>query len=882
MDFGQNNIKVLEEFLTMASAQPNAEFEIRFGNFMQNRGENKKTFKPNSDIELWFALKKWATANFPSTVENSTDYIYSIPNSYSKIRKTVKSDGTEYIIKKTSGKQYDIYDYNLRMSIAIEDSYSGVVPSEGSPYIRHKNRISFATNVGKLELTITSDGDASRNPMYEIELEINKNTNLNEVVQFIALLSQHRQKNFYVISEPEKYYVTKKYQDMVKAPFFIGAQPETLQKDQLSLLYKEMYSVTDKADGDRYLMMINEVGSVYFIDNNIKRVLRTDLVVKEFTNCLLDGELIRTNNTIDFHAFDILVVNGNDIRGKMDYLLDTRLKVIKEICNNISNSQYYKMYLKQFIYKNVFLGAEIIMKNVQNKPYTNDGLVFTPMNEPYPIKKQWSKLLKWKPAELNTIDFYSVKEDGIWKLYVQAPEVSTVGRQGKIPQVKTLFDIQKLCNINDTQVPITYNTTFDENLIDPSTGEEYKTNTVIEYSWDFQSSKFVPHRTRWDKTADSSKHGNHSSVACSIWNNIHNPVTSETLFKMTNGSTGSNASDGSFFFEPLKILKSDNNTSTTKLTSDIFESETILKKTLDNLHTNTLVFEYNECKPSYYIDNHHNIVYYTSNINKENNIPRQVEALSSAKVFGKFYKIFTNRQQRKQIKFGKSGSCTIEYITNVEYLKDYLVTKGYTLLDSKKVELDANFVVNQIIFKKTKEETQVLPKIMNKKEYAVDTGATTAVTGISYYKVESLYDIIEIANCKNYTIYNTKYDNVIINQENYKSVLDNINANLVLKQVEIPQLTNTKSHETDDSEPIYQYYIVMYNGDPFESAPVDKVHATIPESVPESTLHREIKNILESPKTTILTMKNYLKQAGLKLSGNKQELKQRLEEYLHF
>ena len=881
MDFGQNNIKVLEDFLTTASAQPNAEFEIRFGNFMQNRGEqgNKKTFKPNSDIELWFALKKWATANFPITVENSTDYIYNIVeggrNPHSKIRKTIKSDGTEYIIKKTSGKQYDVYDYNLRMSIAMEDAYSGVVP-ESSPYIRHKNRISFATNVGKLELTITSDGDAyvegGRNPMYEIELEINKNANLNEVIQFIALLSQHRQKNFYVISEPEKYYVTKKYQDMVKAPFFIGAQPETLQKDQLSLLYKEMYSVTDKADGDRYLMMINEVGSVYFIDNNIKRVLRTDLVVKEFTNCLLDGELIRTNTSIDFHAFDILVVNGNDIRGKMDYLLDTRLKVIKEICENTSVSNYYKMYLKQFIYKNVFLGAEIIMKNVHNKSYTNDGLIFTPMNEPYPIKKQWSKLLKWKPAELNTIDFYSVKEDGVWKLYVQAPDSSIEpSRGGKIPQVKTLFDIQKLCNVNDTQVPITYNTTFDENLIDPSTGEEYKTNTVIEYSWDFQSSKFVPHRTRWDKTADSSKHGNHSSVACSIWNNIHNPVTSETLFKMTNGSTGGHAqdkSDGSFFFEPLKILKSDNNATTTKLTSNIFESETIFQKSLDNLHSSTLVFEYNECKPSYYIDNYH-IVYYTSNVNNEGN-----------KMFGKFYKIFTNKQQRKQIKFSKSGSCTIEYITNVEYLKDYLVTKGYTLLDTKKVELDANFIVNQLVFKKTKEETLVLPKIMNKKEYAsnIDNNVERSNVGISYYKVESLYDIIEIANCKNYTIYNTKYDNVIINQNNYKSVLDNINVNLVLKEVEIPQLTNAKSHEVDDLEPIYQYYIVMYNDSPFESVP-----ESVPEeSVPESTLHREIKNILESPKTTILTMKNYLKQAGLKLSGNKQELKQRLEEYLHF
>ena len=57
------------------------------------------------------------------------------------------------------------------------------------------------------------------------------------------------------------------------------------------------------------------------------------------------------------------------------------------------------------------MGADIIMNEINNKIYKNDGLIFTPMNEPYPKFKKWDKLLKWKPSELNTIDFYSIKKD---------------------------------------------------------------------------------------------------------------------------------------------------------------------------------------------------------------------------------------------------------------------------------------------------------------------------------------------------------------------------------------------------------------------------------------------------------------------------------------
>ena len=71
--------------------------------------------------------------------------------------------------------------------------------------------------------------------------------------------------------------------------------PETLQKDQLTLLFKDLYSVTDKADGDRCFMFIDNSGDIYFLDSNINNVLKTDLK-SQHRNCLIDGELIKKYN----------------------------------------------------------------------------------------------------------------------------------------------------------------------------------------------------------------------------------------------------------------------------------------------------------------------------------------------------------------------------------------------------------------------------------------------------------------------------------------------------------------------------------------------------------------------------------------------------------
>lgn len=602
-----------ETLLTyLKSLNHSTECEIRFGNFIYTEGNPPKAeFASNVEIEFFYRLKQ----HLDNQENLEKTHVYTKEISYKnaddkkgKLRETIFTNSdfqptgkTEYMVKNTH-RQHNIFDYNCRISLSSEKTLTKVdgVSLHSPMFFRFKNRFSYIFYAGVLDMTIVYQGKTEQEALskshvqYEVEFEIKK-PDYDSIVNMMSFILSVRQDNLYVMNTREKRNIINQYRSLVMPqkkghPYFIGAQPETLQKDQLSLLFKELYSVTDKADGDRFFMFIDAKGYVTFIDNNINNILKTDLKSNSYINCLIDGELIRVTENyhtskISFHAFDIVFYNGQDLRGDEEFLLKQRLELLSTVVSSLPENNYYDIKLKKFIYRNVFMGSDIIMKNVQNKPYKNDGLIFTPMNEPYPKSKKWNKLLKWKPAELNTIDFYSVKEGNVWKLYVQemfTEQASSSDAYIKRKTTLVLFDVNKLCNIPET-TQITFETSFEDSLMDPTTNEPFQTNTVIEYQW--LGDKFVPLRTRWDKTANPSKHGNFSSVACSIWNNIHNPITPSQLFQMTNTAT-EQVSDKNFFFEKMSNFHSKiNQYLTNKYVPDLTTSE--CDKEVVNLELNT-------------------------------------------------------------------------------------------------------------------------------------------------------------------------------------------------------------------------------------------------------------------------------------------------------
>jgi hypothetical protein len=540
-DFGESNTRSLFHFLQDSLAK-NYEFEIRFGKFLYEKNNEKNNekkqyrFDSNMEIESFYNLKNMFDSQMVEKgYKNTREFIYA--GDKCSIKRIVDLDDHSVIsMIKSSVRRYDIYDYDIRISVAYEKMDVPIEHPDEFYMIRTKNRTSYKLSFGTLDFTIIEQKDCKKNTVemkYEVEMEITMMDKENIMTHLMVLL-QARQNNFFVIPGNEKRRVIYEYRNMLKVGYFVGAQPETLHKDKISTIYKSDYSITDKADGDRVFLFIDKNGNVYILDSNLNNVFRTDIKQKnkDYYSSIIDAELVRSENKICILAFDLLYYGNKDIRGDKNYLLKKRLEKLDEIIRNLSTSDYYETELKKYYFGNVFSASKKILDSVSDKSYENDGLIFTPVNEPYSISKKWPSLLKWKPVELNTIDFYveRVESTNRWNLYIQAPKENSTQRNTSHTE-KVLFDVEKLCGDLSVGNVVTYETTFSDSLIDKTTNSPYQSKTVIEFKWDKELSKFIPLRTRWDKTANPSKHGNFVKVACDIWNNIHNPIEKDYLLK---------------------------------------------------------------------------------------------------------------------------------------------------------------------------------------------------------------------------------------------------------------------------------------------------------------------------------------------------------------
>jgi hypothetical protein len=118
------------------------------------------------------------------------------------------------------------------------------------------------------------------------------------------------------------YDIAKNFKFYISSQNFIGPSSLTLQIDniveqsnsKLPNICRD-YTVTDKADGDRKLLYVNEKGLIYFIDGNMNVQFTGSQTKYEFCfNSLLDGEHIKYNKMGEFinlfKAFDIYFVNS--------------------------------------------------------------------------------------------------------------------------------------------------------------------------------------------------------------------------------------------------------------------------------------------------------------------------------------------------------------------------------------------------------------------------------------------------------------------------------------------------------------------------------------------------------------------------------------------
>lgn len=200
---------------------------------------------------------------------------------------------------------------------------------------------------------------SSNNLSYEVEMEV-MNKSLPEHVDKDSLLNQLKLTTKYIImgiqdadypiTYKEQSRVLQQYTDLIysssnipkdkQRPVFIGPSSLTLQQtnlidvtplttaedDESKAIQKSNavsivndFCVTDKADGIRKLLFINERGIMYMITMNLE-VQFTGVRVnhKQLINTIIDGEFIRFDShkrvINQYAAFDLYFNNGRDIR----------------------------------------------------------------------------------------------------------------------------------------------------------------------------------------------------------------------------------------------------------------------------------------------------------------------------------------------------------------------------------------------------------------------------------------------------------------------------------------------------------------------------------------------------------------------------------------
>lgn len=509
------------------------------------------------------------------------------------------------LMEKTNIKTIDIPDYGFRVRLSSEKSvnvnqaemrnkfyafqssnknfrikkrYSVLAADDDSPA---KYRIDFTVvkqATGKSLQTIKLD------EQYEIELEYIGKTkpDLDEFLDYMAEILKSMNKELILIKPSEKEEVVKEYlaivenqlkistKDMISfintnpRKLFIGPNVVTLERHNLaeteltgapSILSD--YTVTDKADGERVLVFINQNGKVYMINNRMN-VMATGLTCKGHKNTIIDAELVVTTKGIyKLLCFDLyyhnktccadkplMITNKDDKESRYDLLK----KVLNKDGDNWNNPDFIQITNKLILYydgKDKLGNSCDIILTQPNIDYETDGLIFTPAKLPVGASqssqkiffgKTWEYVFKWKPPENNTIDFQvafvklpNTKVDLIidnhktMNLYVASAACTPKDFfTGNFKQNNNNFKARLFDYSSSVKMPLV------DGVVRCENGDIIDDYYVVEMSYN-KGKGWIPLRVRYDKYEQFLKTkevtANSYQNALSVWRSIEQPIT---------------------------------------------------------------------------------------------------------------------------------------------------------------------------------------------------------------------------------------------------------------------------------------------------------------------------------------------------------------------
>ena len=349
----------------------------------------------------------------------------------------------------------------ITMFVEETDEYSIRVDLTDTKYSKDFKKLE--TSFSTYELEIEYGADNNKNVLPE---------HLNTIYSTAETLLKLVQQSTFILGNIQSQKVLAFYREMTGADEnmnnLLSRQPVSIEIQHATGELPDKYAVSDKADGDRYFLIIFN-NSVYLLSNNLS-VKDTGIILDKsldkYNGTIMDGEYIYipAEKRHLFMVFDCLRTGSQDIRSVSSFM--SRLEHADKIIDdcfvlkdqvgfkykkpdivsskefdidamtkfygtelarfyNVLNTDAKQSKLYPLIRRKYFMqvfGAkpwEIFKYSVEywsrytedasvKAPYLLDGLIYHPLEQSYATSSADSKYAeyKWKPPQNNTIDFY--------------------------------------------------------------------------------------------------------------------------------------------------------------------------------------------------------------------------------------------------------------------------------------------------------------------------------------------------------------------------------------------------------------------------------------------------------------------------------------------
>ncbi|CCF60591.1 hypothetical protein KAFR_0K02360 [Kazachstania africana CBS 2517] len=237
------------------------------------------------------------------------------------------------------------------------------------------------------------------------------------------------------VTQDLKMMVCKLLNSPKPAKAFPGSQPVSFQHSDIEeKLLSHDYYVCEKTDGLRVLMLIvinpvtGEQGCFmvdrennYYLVNGFRfpklpKKRKEELLETLQDGTLIDGELVIQTNPVTklqelrYLMFDCLAINGRCIiqsptSSRLAHLGKEFFKPyydLRSVYRDHCSTFPFKISMKHMDFSYDLVR---VANSLDKLPHMSDGLIFTPVKNPYYVGGKDSFLLKWKPEQENSVDF---------------------------------------------------------------------------------------------------------------------------------------------------------------------------------------------------------------------------------------------------------------------------------------------------------------------------------------------------------------------------------------------------------------------------------------------------------------------------------------------